>query len=1058
MFRSTASKIAIIVLFALALGYFDLPSKYKIIPGTPTSIKDAKVHLGLDLQGGSQLDYKVDLRKVPQKDQKTVVEGVKNVINRRVNGLGVSEPNIYTSVMGTEQHIVVELAGVKDLNEAKRIVGKTIQLEFKEKREKEDPEYKETMKKIAQSIFKNVSNTKKNFEAVGQEESFASPGKVKFFENDWKFASEITNKSIADKLENKETLTVVPEMLEGNDGYTVGENNQITPMEGYFIVKLLGRRDTSLLPKDEKSVEVSHILVSYRGADKSPETVTRNKEEAKQLAGELLGKLKAGEDFKKLAKENSDEPGAKDSAGKLPVSVKADGQYVEPFTNAALTLTKPGEFSEVTETPFGFHIIRADNFTQVKYSQIFVSTAPDPWQDTGLTGEQFDRADVTFDKFLRPTVSIKFNAAGAKLFEDITARNVDKPVAIFVGGNLISSPNVNEKISGGNAVISGKFTVDEAQALARDLNTGAIPAPVVLNGQSTIGATLGEEALQKSIKAGIVGFILLAIFMLLNYRLPGLVAILALTLYTAILFFLIKSELPLPFAISIGVLIFIVIINKILKSRDGGWEKLISFVLGCFILFFVTFLLSNAVVLTLAGIAGVILSIGMAVDANVLIFERTKEELRAGRPITSAVDVGFDRAWSSIRDSNFSSLITCAILFYFGTSIIQGFAFNLAAGILVSMFTAITITKTLLNAVMKANWGHNMWLWGLKNKAVEQQNPASVSQEIHEAPSKMYHIIEKTKMWFGFSGTVLVISLVAVIMFGLKLGLDFTGGTLLDFTFDNKVTVEELKAELKNLEKIINVGASTSKTTAASGTTLESGRQAISFDNSRIVTSPGTNQYMLHLEHIDNDTHDKIIAGLTAKFGALTENRFTTIGPVVGDTLKQKAVMAVLLAMAAIILYLAFAFRKVPKHVSPWKFGVCAIVALVHDIIIPIGVFAVFGLEVDALFITALLTVLGFSVHDTIVVFDRIRENLRFQERDETFAHTANKSMTQTMRRSINTSVTTLITLIALLIFGSASIFNFILVLVIGITVGTYSSIFIASPLLVLWQKKSGHV
>lgn len=1048
MFRSTASKVAVIVLFALALGYFDLPAQYKVIPGTPTSIKDAKVHLGLDLQGGSQLDYKVDLRKVPQKDQKTVVEGVKNVINRRVNGLGVSEPNIYTSIMGTEQHIVVELAGVKDLNEAKRIVGKTIQLEFKEKREKEDPEYKETMKKIAQNIFKSVSNTKKDFEAVGQEEAFASPGKVRFSENDWKFAGEITNKNIADKLENKETLTVVPEVLEGNDGYTVGEDNRITPLEGYFIVKLLGRRDTSLLPKNEKAVEVSHILVSYRGADKAPETVARNKEEAKQLAGELLVKLKAGEDFTKLAKENSDEPGAKDSAGKLTASVKADGQYVEPFTNAALALTKPGELSEVTETPFGFHIIHADNFTQVKYSQIFVSTAPDPWLETGLTGEQFDRADVTFDKFMRPTISIKFNAAGAKLFEDITARNVNKPVAIFVGGTLISSPNVNEKISGGNAVISGKFTVDEAQALARDLNTGAIPAPVVLNGQSTIGATLGEEALQKSVKAGIIGFILLAIFMVFNYRLPGLVAVLALTLYTAILFFLIKSELPLPFAISIGVLIFIVIINKILKSREGGWEKLISFVLACFILFFVTFLLSNAVVLTLAGIAGVILSIGMAVDANVLIFERTKEELKAGRPITSAVDVGFDRAWSSIRDSNFSSLITCAILFYFGTSIIQGFAFNLAAGILVSMFTAITITKTLLNAVMKANWGHNMWLWGLKNNAIEQQNPAH----------KTYRIIENTKVWFALSGTVIAISLIAVIVFGLKLGLDFTGGTLLDFTFDNKVTVEELKAELKNIEKVINVGASTSKTTAASGTTLESGRQAISFDNSRIVTSPGTNQYMVHLEHIDNDTHDKIIAGLTAKFGALTENRFTTIGPVVGDTLKQKAVMAVLLAMLAIILYLAFAFRKVPKHVSPWKFGVCAIVALIHDVIIPIGVFAVFGLEVDALFITALLTVLGFSVHDTIVVFDRIRENLRFQERDETFAHVANKSMTQTMRRSINTSVTTLITLIALLVLGSASIFNFILVLVIGITVGTYSSIFIASPLLVLWQKRDGHI
>ena len=171
--------------------------------------------------------------------------------------------------------------------------------------------------------------------------------------------------------------------------------------------------------------------------------------------------------------------------------------------------------------------------------------------------------------------------------------------------------------------------------------------------------------------------------------------------------------MPLPYALGIAILVFIAIIYQILRSREGGWEKLITFILACFVLFFVTFLLSNAITLTLAGVAGVILSIGMAVDANILIFERTKEELRSGRPLSSAVDVGFDRAWSSIRDSNFSSLITCGILFYFGTSIIQGFAFNLAAGILISMFTAITITKTLLNAIMHTKLSEKLWIWGL---------------------------------------------------------------------------------------------------------------------------------------------------------------------------------------------------------------------------------------------------------------------------------------------------------------------------------------------------------
>jgi len=808
------------------------------------------------------------------------------------------------------------------------------------------------------------------------------------------------------------------------------------------IFKLVNeKRTTADLPLEEKSLMASHILISYRGAEKAAETVTRSRVEGQKLAEDLLVKLKAGAKFETLAKENSDEPNAKNSAGKLSAPIKLNGDYVPAFTGGALALSKKGEYSNVVETPFGFHVIRADDFTQAKYQQIFISTEPDPWQETGLNGEQFERADVQFDNFLQPTVSIKFNTEGAKLFEEITARNVNKPVAIFVGGTLISSPNVNEKISGGNAVISGRFTVEEAQDLARDLNTGAIPAPVVLSGQYTIGATLGEQALKQSMKAGVVGLIILAIFMVLYYRLPGLVAIVALGLYTTILVFLIKSELPLPVSLAIAVLIFVSIIYQILKSKEDGWEKFVTFVLACFVLFFVTFLLSNAIVLTLAGVAGVILSIGMAVDANILIFERTKEEIRSGRPLSSAIDVGFDRAWSSIRDSNFSSLITCAILFYFGTSIIQGFAFNLAAGILISMFTAITITKTLLNAVMHTRLSEKLWLWG-------------VSSTTQGADHKTFHIIEKTKTWFICSGAILTVSLLALITFGLKFGIDFQGGTLLDLQFSKPVTVEELKTELKNIQDAFNVDAGSGKTAATSGESLTSSKKPLELANGRIVPS-GENQYLLNVEHIDNETHDKILESLGVKFGAVTENRFTTIGPVVGETLKKKAVLAVIVAMVMIVLYIAFAFRKVPKRVSPWKFGVCAIVALLHDVLIPIGVFAVFRFEVDALFITAVLTVLGFSVHDTIVVFDRIRENLKYQERDESFAHVANKSVSQTMARSINTSLTVTITLAALLVLGSPSIFNFILVLLIGIVVGTYSSIFIASPLLVLWQKKS---
>lgn len=1038
MFRSTAAKVSLIILFALALSYFDLPNKYQLIPGTPAAFSDSRVRLGLDLQGGSQLDYKIDLRKVPEKDQKAIVEGVRNVINGRVNSLGVSEPNIYTSTVGNEQHIIVELAGIRDLDEAKRVVGKIIQLDFKEKREQEDPDYKENIRKLAQSVLQRILANPANFNVIAQEEAQISPGNVQFQENDWKFASEISDKSLSDAIFAAPIGQVIGRLLEGNQGYTF-KDNELVPLAGFFISNVLDKRDTANLPANEKGLEASHILVSYRGAERAPETVTRTKEEAQARAQELLGQLNGGANFADLAKENSDEPGATDSAGKLNSPVKEGGDYVPAFTSAALKLTRPGEYSEVTETPFGFHIIKADNFVQVKYNSLFFSTAPDPWQATGLTGEQFEHADVTFNDVMQPIVSIKFNSEGAKLFEEITERNVGKPIAIFVGGNLISAPNVNEKISGGDAVITGRFTAQEAQELARDLNTGAIPAPIVLSGQYTIGATLGEQALKQSLNAGIIGVILVALFMILFYRLPGFIAVVALGIYTAILTFLIKSQLPLYVSIIIAVVVFGAIVYTVLKSREAGWEKFVTFVLACFVLFFVTFLLSNPVVLTLAGIAGVILSIGMAVDANILIFERTKEELRSGRPLSSAIDAGFDRAWSSIRDSNFSSLITCGILFYFGTSIIQGFAFNLAAGILVSMFTAITMTKTLLKAVIRTRLGEKLWLWGYSPEKGEK---------------KTLHIIEKTKVWFGLSGTVLAISIAALVIFGLKLGIDFRGGTLVDVTFPRQVTVEEIRNELKNVQQQVNAGVSNSPASATSTPRLESAQQELALENGRIVEA-GDNKFLLNLPHIDTDTHDKIISQFNSKFGTVTENRFTTIGPVVGETLKRKAVFAVVLTIIAIILYIAFAFRKIPKRVSPWKFGLCAIVALLHDVLIPIGVFAVLRLEVDALFITAILTVLGFSVHDTIVVFDRIRENLKLQGREETFSDVANKSMSQTMTRSINTSFTVFITLMALLLFGSASIFNFILVLVIGIVVGTYSSIFIASPLLVLWQKKT---
>ena len=267
--------------------------------------------------------------------------------------------------------------------------------------------------------------------------------------------------------------------------------------------------------------------------------------------------------------------------------------------------------------------------------------------------------------------------------------------------------------------------------------------------------------------------------------------------------------------------------------------------------------------------------------------------------------------------------------------------------------------------------------------------------------------------------------------YGLKLGIDFTGGTLMELKFEKQVESSALATVYS---------------------------EVLELDSEPLIVPGEENSYIVRTKNIDDATHTELIGKVSESIGQFEELRFTTIGPTVGSTMKEKALMALSLAIIAIVLFIAFAFRKIPRSISPWKFGYCAIAALVHDILITLGLFAFLGqfmgVEIDMLFITALLTIMGFSVHDTIVVFDRIRENLKLQDRNSTFGDTANLALNQTMARSINTSLSTLITLLALLFFASESIYWFVFALVFGILIGTYSSVFIASPLLVSWQNR----
>jgi protein-export membrane protein SecD len=685
MNRFSKGLIAIIIMAAF-MGIVDLPDSVKAkFPDFPVLnwMKNQKVTLGLDLQGGTQLDYRIDLRNAEQRNSdddssndvkiNDLINGVQATIERRVNNLGVAEPQIYTSNIAGEDHIIVELAGIKDIEEAKKIVGKTIQLEFKEPKEEADPNEKANIQAEADKVLQEAIKPGADFVKIG-EANQTSDNKIVLNKDVKNYVSELPA-NYKDILPTLSVGQVYDKTTESSGEYMLSGEGKVTEKKSIKIVQLVSKESKEKVNKTEEKVTASHILISYAGAQRAAETVTRTKEEAKALADKIAAELKTNPDnFTAKANELTDDPSGKTNGGSLGSFGK--GQMTQAFEDAAFALNI-GQISDVVETEFGYHIIKVtdkqaatestvteDYYT---YNEISFDTTPDPWKATGLDGSHFKYASVSYTQIGTPQVNIMFDNEGATMFEELTGRLSGKQLAIFVGGELISSPRVNEKISGGSAVITGDFSLKRALQLANDLNTGAIDAPIILSGQYTISATLGDNALHVSLFAGIIGLIVLALFMILYYRLLGLLAIIALCIYSIIIIFLLKT---------------------------------------------------TPMVMTLAGIAGIILSIGMAVDANILIFERTKEELNEGKNFTASIQAGFERAWSSIRDSNVSSLITCVILWFFGNSMIRGFALMLALGIVVSMFTAINVTRKFINTLTGTRAAKSDFLMGTKRPEV----------------------------------------------------------------------------------------------------------------------------------------------------------------------------------------------------------------------------------------------------------------------------------------------------------------------------------------------------
>jgi protein-export membrane protein SecD/preprotein translocase SecF subunit len=579
-------------------------------------------------------------------------------------------------------------------------------------------------------------------------------------------------------------------------------------------------------------------------------------------------------------------------------------------------------------------------------------------------------------------VTLEFNSEGATIFEQITSRLTGYPLAIFLDDELVSAPSVSGPISGGNGIISG-LELDEAKTLRVQLNAGALPVPLRTIQTSEVDATLGEKTLVRSVQAGIIGILAVMVFMILYYRLPGVLASLALLTYIATVMMIFK----------LGPLI-------------------------------------GPVTITLAGIAGFVLSVGMAVDANILVFERMKEELRHGRALPQAIEHGFDRAWSSIRDSNVSTLITCGILWWFGdqfgAALVKGFALTLGLGVFVSMFSAIVVTRTLLRMLVGTPLARNMALFA----------PDLAVRRVAGATPFVFDFVRRRGLYFLISAAILVPGIISLIVPpALKAGIEFSSGATMTIAFENANTTED-----QLHDALTALGHSEARVQKTSG-----GDFIVRLGELKGPTGPPVGA-------APPSERDTLEQGLQQRLGNFRITNFNQVSEIVSREIARNAALAVGVASLAILLYITWSFRNVPKA---YRYGIAAVVAALHDGIFVLGAFSifgkVFGTEINSMFITGVLTVIGFSVHDTIVVFDRIRENVASNP-GVPFDEVVNTSLTETVARSINTSTTVVLTILALLLLGGGSIDVLLLTLLLGIIAGTYSSIFIASQILVAWE------
>ena len=587
-----------------------------------------------------------------------------------------------------------------------------------------------------------------------------------------------------------------------------------------------------------------------------------------------------------------------------------------------------------------------------------------------MTGHMIQDAFVSIGQVVeymgQPIVNFSTTDEGVRLFSRITGSHIGERMAIVLDESVYSAPVIQSKISEGRGIITGSGTQEEAKDLAIVLRAGALPAEVEIIEDRTVGPSLGRDSIEQGKTAAIYSMVLVVIFMVLYYRAAGLIADCALLLN---------------------------------------------------MLFIMAVLAGFHATLTLPGIAGIILTIGMAVDANVLIFERIREELRSGKTVRAAIDSGYGHALSAIVDANVTTFLVGIVLYQFGTGPIRGFALTLCIGIISSLFTAFFVTRTIFELITRKSEQSSLSI-----------GPVALFSNLN------IRFLSLRNIGFGTSAAVLLIGIVSILgINGIRKGIDFAGGTLLELHFDPAVQVEDIRSQLGRVPV---------------------GDAEIDLSKSEIKQFGSENDILIRVSESGAGTEvaDGIMGVLESGFADNIEEmewirRQEKVGPKIGSELSNAAVRAVLVALALILIYMAWRFHR-------FLYGIAAVVALFHDVLITLGLLSLLNIEITLAVVAALLAIVGYSLNDTIVVFDRIRENLHTARR-QGFDGTVNQSINECLSRTLITSATTLMAVLVLMIFGGEVNRDFTITLMIGVVIGTYSSIFVASPVLYLGQRRA---